>query len=145
MRHTIPEKYRQPSWGPLDGLFKRCLTGSTILGVLVLAVVFLAPHPPEADKTVDEIPERFAKVIKACAADIGGKILIGPSTVGGVVAGAFKIANTAGILQNIVACKLHQSGSVGFVSKSGGLSNEAYKTIALNTDGLYEGVAIGGD
>ena len=91
------------------------------------------------------IPERFTKIIKARAAEIGGKILIGPSTVGGVVAGAFKIANTAGTLGNIIECKLHQSGSVGFVSKSGGLSNEAYKTIAMNTDGLYEGVAIGGD
>jgi len=34
---------------------------------------------------------------------------------------------------------------VGFVSKSGGLSNEAYNIIARNTDGLYEGIAIGGD
>jgi ATP citrate (pro-S)-lyase len=34
---------------------------------------------------------------------------------------------------------------VGFVSKSGGLSNEAYNLIARNTDGLYEGIAIGGD
>ncbi|CAI9291976.1 unnamed protein product [Lactuca saligna] len=36
-------------------------------------------------------------------------------------------------------------GSVGFVSKSGGMSNELYNTIARVTDGLYEGIAIGGD
>jgi len=34
---------------------------------------------------------------------------------------------------------------VGFVSKSGGMSNEAYNIISQNTDGLYEGIAIGGD
>ena len=91
------------------------------------------------------IPERFTKIVTARAAEIGGKILIGPSTVGGIVAGAFKIGNTAGTLDNIIASHLHRPGSVGFVSKSGGLSNEAYNTIAMNTDGLYEGVAIGGD
>ncbi|THG18731.1 hypothetical protein TEA_012434 [Camellia sinensis var. sinensis] len=36
-------------------------------------------------------------------------------------------------------------GSVGFVSKSGGMSNELYNTIARVTDGIYEGIAIGGD
>ena len=41
--------------------------------------------------------------------------------------------------------KLHRPGSVGFVSKSGGLSNEAYNIVSQNTDGLYEGIAIGGD
>jgi hypothetical protein len=39
-------------------------------------------------------------------------------------AGAFKIGDTAGTLDNIINCKLHRPGSVGFVSKSGGMSNE---------------------
>ena len=34
---------------------------------------------------------------------------------------------------------------MGCVSNSGGLSNETYNIIARNTDGLYEGIAIGGD
>jgi ATP citrate (pro-S)-lyase len=29
--------------------------------------------------------------------------------------------------------------------QSGGLSNEMYNILAKNTDGLYEGIAIGGD
>ncbi len=91
------------------------------------------------------IPERYTKAITAKANKIGGKILIGPATVGGISAGCFKIGNTAGMLDNIIESKLHRVGSVGFVSKSGGLSNEAYNIIARNTDGLYEGVAIGGD
>ena len=54
-------------------------------------------------------------------------------------AGAFKIGDTAGTLENIIACKLHRPGSVGFVSKSGGMSNEMYNVLARATDGLFEG------
>jgi len=54
-------------------------------------------------------------------------------------AGAFKIGDTAGTLENIIQCKLHRPGSVGFVSKSGGMSNEMYNTLARTTDGLFEG------
>ncbi|KAE8725852.1 ATP-citrate synthase beta chain protein 1 [Hibiscus syriacus] len=63
----------------------------------------------------------------------------------GIQAGAFKIGDTAGTIDNIVQCKLYRPGSVGFVSKSGGMSNEMYNTIARVTDGIYEGIAIGGD
>lgn len=54
-------------------------------------------------------------------------------------AGAFRIGDTAGTLENIVSCKLYRPGSVGFVSKSGGLSNECYNVLSRVTDGLYEG------
>ena len=90
------------------------------------------------------VPERRAKELNAQARKLG-KVIIGPATVGGIQAGAFKIGNTGGTLENIIEAKLHRPGSVGFVSKSGGLSNEAYNIIARNTDGLYEGIAIGGD
>ncbi|MDO9516003.1 MAG: citrate/2-methylcitrate synthase [Syntrophales bacterium] len=90
------------------------------------------------------IPERRTKELTAKAKKLG-KVIIGPATVGGIQAGAFKIGNTGGTLENIIESKLHRPGSVGFVSKSGGLSNEAYNIIARNTDGLYEGIAIGGD
>jgi len=73
------------------------------------------------------------------------KWIIGPATVGGIAAGGFRIGNTAGMLDNIVASKLHRPGSVAYVSKSGGLSNELNNIIARNTDGVFEGVAIGGD
>lgn len=90
------------------------------------------------------VPERRMKMLIEKAKKLG-KIIIGPATVGGIVAGAFKIGNTGGTIENIMESKLHRSGSVGFVSKSGGLSNEAYNIISRNTDGLYEGIAIGGD
>ncbi|CAN1281569.1 ATP-citrate synthase beta chain protein 1 [Linum perenne] len=72
-------------------------------------------------------------------------VVIGPATVGGIQAGAFKIGDTAGTIDNIISCKLYRPGSVGFVSKSGGMSNELYSSIARVTDGIYEGIAIGGD
>lgn len=59
-----------------------------------------------------------------------------------VQAGAFRIGDTAGTLENIVACKLYRPGSVGFVSKSGGMSNEMYNVLSRATDGLYEGQRI---
>lgn len=90
------------------------------------------------------VPERRARQLAATAKKLD-KMVIGPATVGGIKAGCFKIANTAGTYENIVESKLHRPGSVGFVSKSGGLSNECYNIIARNTDGLYEGIAIGGD
>ena len=90
------------------------------------------------------VPERKARIMAATAKD-KGKWIIGPATVGGVKSGCFKIGNTAGTIDNITESKLHRPGSVGFVSKSGGLSNECYNIIARNTDGLYEGIAIGGD
>ncbi|KAH7155110.1 citrate synthase-like protein [Dactylonectria estremocensis] len=49
------------------------------------------------------------------------------------------------MMDNIVASKLYRKGSVGYVSKSGGMSNELNNIIAQNTDGVYEGIAIGGD
>lgn len=90
------------------------------------------------------VPERRTRELIAVAHK-HNKIIIGPATVGGIAAGAFKIGNTGGMLDNIITAKLHRPGSVGFVSKSGGMSNEVYNIIARNTNGLYEGVAIGGD
>lgn len=59
--------------------------------------------------------------------------------------GCFRIGNTGGMLDNILASKLYRPGSVAYVSRSGGLSNELNNIIARTTDGVYEGVAIGGD
>ncbi|KAG8372873.1 hypothetical protein BUALT_Bualt12G0112400 [Buddleja alternifolia] len=118
------------------------------------------------------VPESDTKQLIAYA-KANNKVVIGPATVGGIQAGAFKIGDTAGTIDNIIQCKLYRPGSVGFVSKSvsdhfkashpslcslsllqaircdnghkGGMSNELYNTIARVTDGIYEGIAIGGD
>ena len=57
------------------------------------------------------------------------------------------------LLQNYVVCvplpsalcPLPSALSVAYVSRSGGMSNELNNIIARNTNGVYEGVAIGGD
>ncbi len=90
------------------------------------------------------IPERQSRRMAALA-KAKGKWIIGPATVGGVKAGCFKIGNAAGTMENIREAKLYRPGSVGFVSVSGGLSNEAYNIVARAADGLNEGIAIGGD
>eukprot|EP00416_Gambierdiscus_australes_P022510 CAMPEP_0171078740 /NCGR_PEP_ID=MMETSP0766_2-20121228/14819_1 /TAXON_ID=439317 /ORGANISM="Gambierdiscus australes, Strain CAWD 149" /LENGTH=660 /DNA_ID=CAMNT_0011535887 /DNA_START=35 /DNA_END=2017 /DNA_ORIENTATION=+ len=71
--------------------------------------------------------------------------MIGPATVGGIKPGCIRIGNTGGMLDNIVMSRLYRPGSVAYVSKSGGMSNELNNIICRNSDGVYEGVAIGGD
>ncbi|KAJ8313979.1 hypothetical protein KUTeg_008540 [Tegillarca granosa] len=90
------------------------------------------------------IPENLTRQLIKMA-DEKGVSIIGPATVGGVKPGCFKIGNTGGMLDNILSSKLYRPGSVAYVSRSGGMSNELNNIIALNTNGVYEGVAIGGD
>merc|ERR1719387_377305 len=71
--------------------------------------------------------------------------LIGPATVGGIKPGCLRIGNTGGMLDNVVMSRLYRPGSVAYVSKSGGMSNELNNMICRNSNGIYEGVAIGGD
>ncbi|HEC82062.1 MAG TPA: ATP citrate synthase, partial [Thermoplasmatales archaeon] len=75
------------------------------------------------------VPERRTRQLIKIARE-RKKWIIGPATVGGIAAGAFKIGNTAGTLDNIIASRLHRPGSVAYVSKSGGLSNELNNIIA---------------
>lgn len=90
------------------------------------------------------VPERRAREILHVAKK-KGIVIIGPATVGGIKPGCFKIGNTGGMMDNIVASKLYRKGSIGYVSKSGGMSNELNNIICHQTNGVYEGVAIGGD
>merc|ERR550539_897969 len=71
--------------------------------------------------------------------------IIGPATVGGIKPGCFRIGNTGGMMDNIIRSKLYRPGSVAYVSRSGGMSNELNNILSIHTDGVYEGVAIGGD
>ncbi len=94
--------------------------------------------------TAEGIPERLARGMNAKARALG-VIVIGPATVGAIAPGAFKIANIGGTIENIINSKLHRAGSCGLVTRSGGLFNELSNIIAINADGIAEGVAIGGD
>ncbi|MBI3336269.1 ATP citrate synthase [Candidatus Peregrinibacteria bacterium] len=89
------------------------------------------------------VPERDVRIWITKAKN--KTILIGPATVGAVTAGAFRIGDTGGSNDHLTESKLHQAGCVGYVGKSGGLSNEMYRMIAEHSSGIVEGVAIGGD
>jgi ATP-citrate lyase alpha-subunit len=90
------------------------------------------------------VPQRDVRKIAKIAKE-KKKWVIGPATVGGIKPGCFKIGNAAGTVENIRDTKLYRPGSVGFVSVSGGLSNEGYNIVSRNSDGIYEGYAVGGD
>ncbi|QOR61428.1 citrate/2-methylcitrate synthase [Sulfurovum sp. ST-21] len=94
--------------------------------------------------TAEGIPERLARGMNAYAREKNVTV-IGPATVGAIAPGAFKIANIGGTIENIINSKLHRAGSCGLVTRSGGLFNELSNIIAINADGIAEGVAIGGD
>uniref|UniRef100_A0A915L9M2 ATP citrate synthase n=1 Tax=Romanomermis culicivorax TaxID=13658 RepID=A0A915L9M2_ROMCU len=78
-------------------------------------------------------------------ADERGVTIIGPATVGGLRPGCFKIGNTGGMMDNILSSKLYRPGSVSYVSRSGGMSNELNNIVSLTSNGVCEGIAIGGD
>lgn len=90
------------------------------------------------------VPERAARLLAAEGARRGVTI-IGPATVGGIKPGCFRIGNTGGALDNIIEARLYRPGSVAYVARSGGLSNELNNIIARASDGVYEGITIGGD
>lgn len=90
------------------------------------------------------IPENMTRKLIKLAEEKGVSI-IGPATVGGIKPGCLKIGNTGGMTDNILHSKLYRPGSVAYVSRSGGMSNELNNIVSKATNGVYEGVAIGGD
>lgn len=61
--HPVPTNYRQPLVGALDPRFQKALTIASGLGVVFLLVVLIAPDPEPTATTVEELPERFARLI----------------------------------------------------------------------------------
>ena len=90
------------------------------------------------------VPEQHTRLLIR-KAEARGVTLIGPATVGGIAPGCFRIGNTGGMIDNIITCRLYRPGSVAYVSKSGGMSNELNNICSTYADGVCEGVAIGGD
>ena len=90
------------------------------------------------------IPENMTRKL-ILMAEQKGVTIIGPATVGGVKPGCFKIGNTGGMMDNILHSKLYRPGSVAYVSRSGGMSNELNNIVSKASNGVLEGVAIGGD
>ncbi|KAF9235826.1 hypothetical protein BU15DRAFT_64479 [Melanogaster broomeanus] len=68
------------------------------------------------------VPERQAREISV-KAKAKAVLIIGPATVGGSKPGCFRIGNSGGMMVNVITSKLYRPGSVGYVSKSGGMSS----------------------
>jgi len=90
------------------------------------------------------IPERHTRLFNEKARKLN-KLIIGPATVGGIKPGCLRIGNTCGSLDNIIDSKLYRRGNVAFVTRSGGLLNELCNIISKKTNGVYQGISIGGD
>jgi hypothetical protein len=71
---NIPAQYQQSLWGTLEPRLKRCFIGAGILGLLVLIVVFVAPALPPRLNTLDEMPDRLARLILEKPKAPGGEI-----------------------------------------------------------------------
>lgn len=90
------------------------------------------------------IPERQTLEIIEKNKTLGLNI-VWPATVGAMSAGVFRAGNTGGSLDNIIDSCLYQAWNVGFVSKSGGMSNELRRVIADRTNGTGLSIALWGD
>ena len=91
------------------------------------------------------IPERDIRDIIALNVREYHTRIIGPATAGAIGGGTLRLGNNGGSLENIIESRLYDQGSVGFVSRSGGMSNEMYRVISKRTDGIHTGIALGGD
>lgn len=110
----------------------------------VCSQTFAFPNFKTIAVIAEGVPERLARSLAKQAKE-RNVTLIGPATVGGMRPGCFRIGNTGGSLENIMNAKLYRPGSVGFVTKSGGMLNELNNILSVVSDGTCEGIAIGGD
>ncbi|XP_033630058.1 ATP-citrate synthase-like [Asterias rubens] len=101
---------------------------------------------------VGHIPDQQIRALILMAKN-NDALMIGPCTpahlmqVNFIKPGGFrcnKFGTIGGGFDDILSMKLYRPGSVGLVTRSGGLSNELVMAIARNTDGLYQGVSLGG-
>merc|ERR1712217_392322 len=141
---------------PVYPTVKQAVEANKNISVMVNFASFRSVHEStmealaESDKIktiaiiAEGVPEKQTRsIIKE--AEARGVGIIGPATVGGITPGRFRIGNTGGAIENITMSKLYRKGSVCYVSKSGGMSNELNNIIARSSNGVCDGVAIGGD
>lgn len=92
------------------------------------------------------IPEAFTKKMCREARRLS-KTLLGPSTVGAIIPGVFRVGNAGGRLEAMIESGLHLpcEKGVGLVTRSGGLLNELSHMIAKQGGRIAAAIAIGGD
>jgi succinyl-CoA synthetase alpha subunit len=91
------------------------------------------------------IPERATRELIALQKKYPKTMLIWPSVVWGIVCGVLRVGNTGGSRENIMQSHLWQAGSVGLVTKSGGMMNELCRVVSHHTDGVHTALQVGWD
>ncbi|KAF7366558.1 ATP-citrate synthase [Mycena sanguinolenta] len=124
--------------------FCLCTPASTSRSVYSSTLEIFVTNLQHRDHRKFGVPKRHARKLPWLAKEVG-MLVIGPATVGGIKPGCFSIGNSGSMMDNIIASKLYHASSVGYVSKSGGMSNELNNILSLMMNGMYEGIAIGGD
>ncbi|MGI8749813.1 MAG: succinate--CoA ligase subunit alpha [Thermoleophilaceae bacterium] len=90
----------------------------------------------------ERIPRRdVAQMVEL--ADIHGASIIGPNCLGLIVPGVAKMGGIGGPARN--AKQAYQPGSVGVMSRSGGMTTEISSTLTAAGLGVSTAVSIGGD
>jgi TonB family protein len=59
----IAQHYQQSMWGTVDRALRNCLIGAGMLGLAVLIAVLVIPVARPVPTTVDNVPERLARLI----------------------------------------------------------------------------------
>jgi hypothetical protein len=62
-RIALPPEFRGTVWSSLDHLFFGILALSLLVNFSGAACIALSPKPPDADLTLDDLPDRFAKML----------------------------------------------------------------------------------
>jgi len=90
----------------------------------------------------ERVPRRdVAQIVEL--ADLRGARIIGPNCLGLIVPGVAKMGGIGGPARN--AAQAYQPGSVGVMSRSGGMTTEISSTLTAAGLGVSTAVSIGGD
>jgi len=87
----------------------------------------------------ENVPIRLTKILKTMNND---KIIIGGSSIGALFVDTLRLGNAMGSIENINKQGLYSKGTVGLVTKSGGLLNEMSNIINKK---VHTAIAVGGD
>src|SRR3970040_1431650 len=90
------------------------------------------------------VPEKDAKILAHEAKKLG-KVFNGPSSIGIFSAGKCRLGVVGGSYENLIRSKLNRPGSIGVITKSGGLLNEIIWICSQFANGITTAVGIGGD
>lgn len=125
----------------------------------VTGIVNFASHRTAYESTIQALNHEKIKFVSILAEGMSenqtkelinlstktNKMLLGPSTIGAIFPEVFRIGNAGGKLDYLLNFGLHLKGSVGIVTRSGGLLNEICYIASKVKLGIACAIAIGGD